>query len=96
MVRARRIFCVVAYDISDDKRRNQVMKLLEKCGERINLSVYECMFTPGRFKQIRAAIMKRIDINKDVVVYYPICVNCYTRIIYQPGRDKWIESILMA
>ncbi len=93
MARAKRIFCVIAYDISDDRRRNRIVKLLEKHGTRINLSVYECMFTSGRFRQIQEAILKKINVEEDVVVYYPICVDCYTRIVYQPEKKKKTEPV---
>lgn len=96
MARAKKIFCVVAYDISDDRRRNQVVKLLDKYGERVNFSVYECLFTAGRFKQIQEAVLKRINTDEDQVVYYPICVNCYTRIVYQPKEENEQEAVLMA
>ena len=45
MVKAKKIFCVVAYDIQDDRSRIQISKILEKYGTRINYSVFECMFT---------------------------------------------------
>ena len=44
-MKARKTLCVVAYDISDDKRRLKVVKILEKSGIRINYSVFECMLT---------------------------------------------------
>lgn len=96
MARAKKIFCVIAYDISDDKRRNQVVKLLDKYGVRVNFSVYECLFTAARFKQIQETMLKRINTDEDQVVYYPICVNCYTRIIYQPMKEDEQETVLMA
>jgi CRISPR-associated protein Cas2 len=43
MSRAKRLFCVIAYDIQDDRKRAKVSKLLEKHGYRINFSVFECM-----------------------------------------------------
>lgn len=95
MARAKRIFCVIAYDISDDRRRNRVVKFLEKYGTRINFSVYECMFTQGQFKRIQEAILKNINLAEDIVVYYPICLDCYTRIVYQQGKDQRIDTVLM-
>jgi CRISPR-associated protein Cas2 len=45
MKRATKIFCIVAYDVEDNRQRDKIAKLLEKYGIRINLSVFECMFT---------------------------------------------------
>lgn len=95
MAKAKRVFCVVAYDVSDDRRRNRIVKILEKYGVRVNYSVYECMFTPLRFQKIQQAIFQKIDQKEDVVIYYPICVDCYTRIVYQPEREQKPECVVM-
>lgn len=95
MARAKRIFCVVAYDISDDKRRDRIVKVLEKYGMRVNYSVFECMFTPGQFQKVQCSIYQKIDMKEDSVVYYPICVDCYTRIVYQPNRRKEMECVVV-
>ena len=88
MSRAKKVFCVVAYDIADDKRRTRVAKALEKYGVRVNFSVFECMFTENRYMKVRQMLVKIIDCKKDTVVYYPICVNCFTKIVYQPEYKK--------
>lgn len=85
-VRAKRIFCVVAYDVEDNRCRNQIAKLLEKYGVRINYSVFECMFTATQYEQIREQINRKIKKQRATVVFYPICVNCFTKIIYDPDR----------
>ena len=41
MVKAKKIFCVVAYDIQDDRSRIQISKILEKYGTRNNYRVFE-------------------------------------------------------
>jgi len=40
---------VVAYDISNDKRRNKVAKCLQGYGERVNFSIQEIPHTANRF-----------------------------------------------
>lgn len=79
---------VVAYDISDDRRRSHVVKLLEKTGTRINYSVFECMVTDKQFTTLRTEILKCISLKEDSVVYYPICLDCYSQIVYQPERKR--------
>ena len=39
MVKAKKIFCVVAYDIQDDRSRIQISKILEKYGTIVFLNV---------------------------------------------------------
>lgn len=93
MVRAKRVFCVVAYDIHDDRKRNRISKILEKYGTRVNFSVFECMFTDSQFAKVQVAIEKHINRSCDTVIYYPICVSCYTRIVYQPNRKRVVNTV---
>ncbi|WP_106829885.1 CRISPR-associated endonuclease Cas2 [Parabacteroides pacaensis] len=93
MVRAKRLFCIVAYDIRDDKRRNKVSKILEKYGVRINFSVFECLFTDSQYIKVRSQIEIKINSEEDSLVYYPICVNCFTKIVYQPKRKQSVEVV---
>lgn len=88
MKRATKIFCIVVYDVEDNRQRTKISNLLEKYGIRINLSVFECMFTETQFRKVREDLEKRIDKHSDTIVYYTICVNCFTKIVYQPDRRK--------
>lgn len=95
-MRARKLFYVIAYDVTDDKRRNKVVKLLSKHGVRSNYSVFECMLTESQFTKIREALRKIINPKEqDRVAYYPICVNCYTRILYEPPRNEKAKTTLV-
>ena len=93
MARAKRIFCVVAYDITNDKKRTKVAKILESCGMRINFSVFECMVTLSQLQKIKNRIAKYINDKTDTVVYYQICVNCYTKTDYYPERKNSYNNI---
>ena len=48
---------------------------------------------------INKAVQKKIDElivrKEDTVVYYPICVNCFTKIVYQPKSRKPSISTLI-
>ena len=96
MKRTKRIFCVVAYDVSDDKRRAGITKLLEKYGVRVNLSVFECMFTPVQFLKIQEAIGQLICGREDTVIYYPLCMECFAKIVRLPKRKEYITNVYMA
>lgn len=93
MARAKKTFCVVAYDIKEDRKRARVSKILEKYGIRVNFSVFECMFTDIQLLQVQEKIKKILDKRSDTVIYYPICVNCYTKIIYQPAHCQTSRTI---
>ncbi|WP_308549443.1 CRISPR-associated endonuclease Cas2 [uncultured Parabacteroides sp.] len=87
-MRAKKNFVIVAYDVADDRRRSHVVKLLEKVGVRINYSVFECMLTDSQFEKLQVNIGAKIDSREDRIVYYPIYVGCYTKIVYQPERKS--------
>jgi len=87
-MRAKKGFYVIVYDIVDDKRRNRVAKLLESKGERVNKSVFECLLTDSQVGKLKEQIAKRIDNETDQVVYYYLCLDCYTKAVYQPERSR--------
>lgn len=93
VMRAKKNFVVVAYDISDDRRRSRVVKLLEKVGVRVNYSVFECMLTDSQYEKLRRDIGSAINRKEDSVVYYPICVDCYAKIVYQPAVRRIYGSV---
>ena len=92
-MRARKNFVVVAYDVADNRRRGKVVKILEKAGVRINYSVFECMLTDAQYEKLRTDIGKKINVKEDSVAYYPICLDCYTHIIYQPDKQASHRTI---
>lgn len=93
VMRAKKKFVVVAYDISDDKRRSHVVKILEKVGIRVNYSVFECMLTDVQYQKLQANLLSLIKIREDTIVYYPICIDCYGKIVYQSTAKHSYEKI---
>lgn len=79
---------VVAYDISNDRRRAKAVKILERVGVRVNFSVFECMLTERQYESLRDKLLQVISLKEDTVVYYPICLNCYSQIVYQPRKRE--------
>ncbi len=72
---------VVVYDIADTKRRNKVYNLLKGCGERVNFSVFECEIKKGKLKILRKEIQGLINEKEDLVIYYPLCLNCLAAVV---------------
>ena len=79
---------VVAYDSSNDRRRAKAVKILERVGVRVNFSVFECMLTERQYESLRDELLQVISLKEDTVVYYPICLNCYSQIVYQPRKRE--------
>lgn len=95
VMKAKKNFIVIAYDIADDRRRNRIVKLLEKVGVRINFSVFECMLTDKQYFRLKTEIVKQIKPREDIIVYYPICMDCYTKIVYQPEQNRKYEKVFV-
>lgn len=70
------MFMVVAYDISDDRRRNKAAEVLEHYGRRVNYSVFECELKKGEIRRMKRELENVIDVKKDVVKYYYLCKAC--------------------
>lgn len=83
---------VVVYDTSDDKRRKQMVKLLEKIGTRINWSVFECIITQNQCNVLTAEINRIVYPKEDTVVIYPICKDCYSKTVYLPDKRRIVPK----
>lgn len=88
---------VVAYDIADDGRREDVATLLSGYGPRVQLSVFECeVRSTGDLRALRAALRERIDPLEDQVRVYPTTTQTFSERVIVGARtveeraDYWI------
>lgn len=72
---------VVAYDISNDKRRKKLSEHLDKYGVRVNYSVYEIELNKTKYLKLLKEIEEKKLVNKkyDSVRFYHICENCMAK-----------------
>jgi len=88
---------LVAYDIADDGRREDVATLLSGYGPRVQLSVFECDLASRRdAAAIRAHLRRLIDPVEDQIRIYPLdertireTVVLGARVI-EERQDYWI------
>lgn len=73
-------FYVVAYDISVDKRRTKVHKLLKGFGKWTEFSLFECFLTKKELLQMRSKLDKLLNPQSDRVRIYNLCENCLQKI----------------
>jgi CRISPR-associated protein Cas2 len=71
---------VVAYDISDDRRRTRLFKTLKRYGTAVQESVFECHLTPDQFVKMMRDVESVIDPQLDHVRYYDLCRQCAERV----------------
>lgn len=94
--RTRKQMAVIAFDISNDKRRAKMVKLLEQYGKRINLSVFECMLSAQQRKEILSGTTAIVDAKSDQVVIYTVCVDCYSKTEYIPKKKNDPNVVVVA
>ena len=74
------MFYVISYDIPDDKRRNQLAKVLKGFGTRVQYSVFEAHLSRTQYAELKRAVTRVINLSEDSVRYYALCVACTGRI----------------
>jgi CRISPR-associated protein Cas2 len=74
------VFAVVSYDITDNRRRNRTMKLLEGYGEHVQESVFECDLEPRVFRRMLQQLGHTVDHERDNVRIYYLCRTDVQRI----------------
>lgn len=84
-------FYLVVYDISNNKRRNRVHKLLLDYGTPVQYSVFECLITTDEREKLEELIKKRIKPQLDHVRFYRICGSCQKEISIL-GRSEVTED----
>ena len=72
-------FWLVSYDISDDRTRYRVGRLLSAYGDRLQNSVFTCRVTVAGLRELRRTIDAAIDPSSDSVRLYPLCRWCEAR-----------------
>lgn len=91
------MYFLVAYDIADDRRREDVATLLSGYGPRVQLSVFECeAASPQVAGDLRARLRELIDVDEDQVRLYPLDQEALRGIdiigarVIEERQDFWI------
>jgi CRISPR-associated protein Cas2 len=67
---------IVAYDISDPKRLRKVATACQDYGVRKQYSVFLCRLSTTDFVKLRSRLYDLIDLQKDQVLFLPLCGKC--------------------
>ncbi len=78
---------MVAYDISDDRIRDQVREILKDSGNRVQYSIFECRLRDRDQATLQKTLAGLID-KCDSIRWYPFCVWCGQRIIVQGQGNR--------
>ena len=77
---AERAFYVLAYDITDDRRRAKIAKLMEAQGERVQGSVFEAYLTTAELDKLLAKVGKALAPKEDGLRVYQLCSECRSKV----------------
>lgn len=89
------MFIVVAYDITDDRRRTRLHKRLKGFGTPVQYSVFECLLDERQFRDMNAMVRKTIHGRQDFVRYYSLCESCRTKIKAINGSVTTVEETVI-
>ena len=70
----------IAYDITDDKRRTKVHKILLGYGKWAQYSLFECFLTRKELVLLRSKLTEHLMAKEDSVRFYPLCANCVSKV----------------
>lgn len=88
---------LVAYDVSDDAKRERLAKVLASRGERRQLSVFLVEVSSGLdLQKLKHAALKHVDLRRDRCCFVPICHDCRERSMwlgaYPDERGGWSDA----
>ena len=69
---------IVSYDISNNRVRRQVAKRLQRCGRRLQKSVFSVAVDRRGFKRLLNDL-EHITKGKESILVIPLCENCSQR-----------------
>jgi CRISPR-associated protein Cas2 len=87
---------VVSYDVSEDKRRTKIHKVLKSYGQWVQYSVFECQLTDTQYAKLRSRLQKLIEPDTDNIRFYFLCACCFGKVERIGGPQPWDESIFFA
>lgn len=90
------MFVVVSYDISEDKRRTKIHKMLKSYGQWMQYSVFECSLTTTQYAKMRSRLAKMIKPDQDSIRFYFLCACCQGKVERIGGEKVRDNSIFFA
>lgn len=75
-----RSFYLLAYDVTDDRRRAKLAKLLESLGARVQGSVFEAYLNDEELKKLKTRVQRVLEMKQDSLRIYFVCEACRGKI----------------
>ena len=71
---------VIAYDISNDRRRTKVHEILTGFGKWTQYSLFECFLSKKDLILLQSKLSDYLIATQDSVRFYPLCANCIEKV----------------
>lgn len=85
-------FYLIAYDISDDRRRTKIHDTLCGFGKWTQYSLFECFLDDKEYVMLRHRLEAILNPQEDNIRFYHICQACQKQVetigSSQPAEDK--------
>ncbi|MEM9905170.1 MAG: CRISPR-associated endonuclease Cas2 [Cyanobacteria bacterium P01_D01_bin.44] len=90
------MYFVISYDISDDKRRTKIHKILTSYGQWMQYSLFECDLTSAQYARLRNRLNKLIKPEEDSIRFYWLCECCKAKVERIGGEVLRDDTVFFA
>lgn len=90
------MYVVISYDISEDKRRTKIHKILSSYGQWMQFSLFECDLSETEYAKLRSRLSKLIKPDEDSIRFYFLCACCKNKVERIGGETIRDETIFFA
>ena len=79
---------LVTYDVSEDSRRNKLVKLLKRYGKRVQFSCFEIEIYRQNLELLIYEVERIIDTSVDKVFFFPLSPYAEKQVVKLGVSDK--------
>lgn len=83
---------VITFDITGDRIRSRIVKILSEYSYRVQKSVFEGIISKESLAELTQKVEKVIDKKTDSVRIYPLCAKCEQEVSIK-GIGKKVEQV---
>ena len=88
------MYVLVTYDVASSetggaKRLRRVAKICTRYGQRVQLSVFECLVEPAQFARLKHELTQVIDKDRDSLRFYNLGKNWQSRVEHIGAKDTY-------
>ena len=85
---------LVTYDVHTEteagkRRLRRIARLCQNHGQRVQLSVFECLLDPAQWTVLRAALESEINVAEDSLRFYFLGANWHNRVEHVGARPSY-------